>query len=418
MPKTPVNKGFDELVEELDLGHSELGELGVTRMVNPAKVDCERLDRSLPIFRAIGTTDPVGVLEAVCQRAVAMLDNTIAELTRIRERVRAGEEPGSPLIGDRLGWLLQTRMLMRVNESAAWTRTGPRTAGQIIRWLTNIRNTIANGSLSYTCLASDCDPHPTRWAFTFPNRLIIGLCRNFWRPKQGVDAATQLEFQAQTIIHEVAHIYYDLPIEVGRGPGVAECISQFIADFNGSPIDPDFVGSCGPSASEAEEELLDYGRRAEAPTPWPQWPPSRSFNPPPPRTIPTGPFQTFSPCDAVTDDAIKLSLAVDDLKNQLRQKPPNLRQVNNRSDVVRALNRQILARLQQLTYVQAGCSREDLGLLARSVAAMRGRGADADIGSWPPAAFPAAQEPRRAARESLGHLLAWVRRAERKFPRI
>src|SRR5690349_2278401 len=271
MSRRLVNEGFDELVEEHDLGYEELGELSATRMVDPTKVDCAKLNRGLPIFRAIGTTDPVGVLEAVCRRAVEMLDDTIAELTRIRERVRAGEAPGFPLIGDLLGWLLQTRMLMRANERTAWTGTGPRTAGQIIRWLANIRNTIANGQLSYTCLASSCDADPKMWAFSFPNRLIIGLCRLFWRPKREITAATHLEFQAQTIIHEVAHIYYDLPIESGRGPGVAECISQFVADFNQSPIDPDFVGRCGPGASEAEAELLDDGLQAEGPTQWPNW---------------------------------------------------------------------------------------------------------------------------------------------------
>src|SRR5438309_932410 len=88
---------FRDLTEE----EAELfGEIEGARMVDPAKVDCAKLDRSWPIFRAIGTTDPVGVLEKVCRRAVEMLDNTIGELTRIRERVRAGEPPAFPLIGD------------------------------------------------------------------------------------------------------------------------------------------------------------------------------------------------------------------------------------------------------------------------------------------------------------------------------
>jgi hypothetical protein len=214
------------------------------RMVNPAKVDCAKLDRSLPIFKAIGTTDPVGVLEAVCQRAVAMLDNTIAELTRIRERVRAGEPPAFPVIGDLLGWSLQTRMLMSVSDPKAWMGKGPRTAEQILRWLTNIRKTIAGGHLWYTCLASGCNP--TTWAFVFLGRFRIHLCRFFWRPKPGIDTATHLQFQALAIIHEVSHIYYDLNKERGRGPGIPECIAQFIADANGSPINKALVGRCGP----------------------------------------------------------------------------------------------------------------------------------------------------------------------------
>jgi hypothetical protein len=419
--KRPVSEGFDQLVEERDLGSAEFGELPSARMVDPAKMDCSKLDRSLPIFRAIGTTDPVGVLDMVCQRAVALLDNTIAELTRIRQRVRAGEPPAFPLIGDLLGWSLQTRMLMRASDARAWTGTGPRTADQILRWLTNIRNLIASRDLWYTCLASSCDPHPKRWAFVFPGRFRIHLCRRFWRPRPGIDAATHLEFQAQTIIHEVSHIYYDTE-DVGRGPGSAHCIAQFIADANGSPIRREIIGRCGPRGPtphrEAEEEFLDDELQAEGATQWPQWPLSRSFNPPPPQTIPAGPFGTFSPCDVIIDDTTRLSLAVDDLRNLLRQRPSNPGRVNNRSDIVTALSRQIVARLQNLWYVKRGCTRQDLKLFASTVNTMRGGGADSDTGSWPPASSPREQGPRRTAPASLRHLLAWIRRADRNFPRI
>ena len=71
-----------------------------------------------------------------------------ADPTIIRERVIAGDPPAFPLISDALGWSLQTRMLMRVDDAAAWTGSGPRTAEQIIRWLTNIRKTIAGGELA------------------------------------------------------------------------------------------------------------------------------------------------------------------------------------------------------------------------------------------------------------------------------
>ena len=403
--------------------YAEFGELGASRMVDPAKVDCAKLNRSLPIFRAIGTTDPVGVLEVVCRRAVAMLDNTIAELTRIRARVHAGEPPAFPLIGDLLGWSLQTRMLMRAGDPMAWTGTGPRTADQILRWLTNIRKTIASGDLWYTCLASLCDPHPRRWAFVFLGHFRIHLCRRFWRPE--TDAATHLEFQAQTIIHEVSHIYYDTE-DSGRGPGDAECIAQFIADANGSPIDQEFVGVCGPRGPRLEQEFSGdasdtakaYQHSFEEPYQQPQWPSSRSFNPPPAQTIPAGPYKTFSPCESIIDDLTRLSLAVDDLKNQLRQRPSNPGRVGNRSDIVTALSRQIVARLQNLSYVQQGCTKQDMQLFASSVSVMRGPGADSDPGSWPPASSPREQGQRKTARESLRHLLAWIRRADRNFPRI
>jgi hypothetical protein len=400
------------------------GEVDTRRMVDPKKVDCATLDRTFPIFRAIGTTDPVSVLETVCRRAVEMMDNTIAELTRIRERVRAGDPPAPPLISDLLGWSLRTRMLMRAGDATAWTGTGPRTADQILRWLINIRNTISGGGLSYTCLASGCEGHPRRWAFVFLGHFRIHLCRRFWNPE--TDAATHLEFQAQTIIHEVSHIYYETK-DSGRGPGAAECISQFIADANGSPIDEEFVGFCGGRSPGLEHEIsarrrtfatgqLDHD--IEEPYQPPQWPSSRSFNPPAAQTIPTGPYQTFSPCDAIIDDMTRLSLAVDDLKNELRQRPSDRRHVGNRSDVVRAISRQIVARLQNLSYVREGCTQQDMQLFASSVATMRGEGSDLEAGSWPRASSAREQEPRRAARESLRHLLAWIRRAHRRFPQI
>jgi hypothetical protein len=368
------NEEFDESSEERDVGRAGSG--GTGRMVDPAKVDCERLDRNLPIFRAIGTTDPVSVLEAVCQRAVAMLDNTIAELTRISDRVRAGEPPAFPLIGDLLGWSLQTRMLMRADAAAAWTGSGPRTANQIIRWLTNIR-----------------------------------------RPNRGTDAATHLEFQAQTIINRVSHIYYGTA-KTGRGPGSAYCINQFVADANGSPIRPEDIGRCGPGSPALHHEA-ELGEAYDIDEPeWQRWPTGTTFNPPPPQIIPAGPFTTRSPCEAILDDFSRLSLAVGDLKNRLRERPSNPGQANNRSDVVRAISRQIVARLQDLSYIHQACTREDLQTFASSVSVMRGGGADADAGSWPPAGSARAQGARTSARESLRHLLAWIHRAARRFPQI
>ena len=400
-------EGFDDPFEERDVEPAGSG--GTGRMVDPAKVDCERLDRGLPIFRAIGTTEPVSVLEAACQRAVAMLDTTIAELSHIRERVRAGEPPAFPLIGDLLGWSLQTRMLMRVGDASAWTGGGPRTAEQIIRWLTNIRQTIAGGELRYVCLSSRCKTNSR--ALSFRGRLEIHLCRLFWR--------SHLEFQAQTIINRVSHIYYDTKV-TGRGPGSAYCIAQFIADANGSPIRPEDIGRCGPGAPALHHEA-EYEESYDIDEPeWPQWPTSRTFNPPPAQTIPTGPFRTAPDpsCQSIQDDYNELLFAVEGLKSQLRQRPSKPALVTKWSDNVRALSRQIVARLKNLTYVQSGCTRHDLEAFASLVNALRGGGTDSDSGSWPPASTGGEREPRKAARESLRHMLAWIRRAARMYPQI
>jgi hypothetical protein len=238
--------GEDLAYEDERLYHEEQAyeeEGPAAPIVKASAVSCAGRDRKLPIFKAIGTEDPVAVLDAVCRRAVAMLDNTIAEMTRIRTRVAAGDPVAYPLVADLLAWSLENRMLMRVRDRAAWTGRGPRTAEQIVRWLGNVRKTITGGYLKFTCLAAtNCDP--TTWAWVFTGRYRVFLCRRFWHPKPGVDAATHLEFQAQTIIHEVSHIYY-VTEDRGRGPGHAECISQFVADANGSQIDPDFARFCG-----------------------------------------------------------------------------------------------------------------------------------------------------------------------------
>jgi hypothetical protein len=216
-------------------------------MVDPNRVDCAKYNRTYPIFKAIGTTDPVGALEKIAQRAVTMLDSTISELKRVRARIQAGDPIGWPLLGDTFALSLRKRMRIDIDKRLVWTGEGPGRVGLVIRWLSRIRNRIAGGELWYTCLASGCDSGT--WAFIQPPHFFrIHLCRAFWKPKQGVSAADHFEFQAQTLIHEVSHSYYnqtqasDRP---GTGPGVSECISQFVAETNNSPIDKDFINRCG-----------------------------------------------------------------------------------------------------------------------------------------------------------------------------
>ena len=167
--------------------------------------------------------------------------------------------------------------------------------------------------------------------------------------------------------------------------------------------------------SYGEEELS--GGHIEEPYPWPQWPTGRTFNPPL-KTVPTGPYPTSLTCRAVEDDFQRLTLAVGELKDLLRQMPPNLGSIRNRADVVTALARRIVKQLQDLWNVKQGCTRQDMGRFASLVNTMRGGGADADVGSWPKATSPGVLGPRKQARQSLRHLLNWIRRAEREFPRI
>jgi len=244
---------YEALFHETETMSYEYEATMPTRLVSPAKVTCATTNKTYPIFKAMGTTDPVGKLESISRRAWEMLNNTINELTKIKGRIAAGDPPAWPLIGDLIGWALQTRMLMKVDDPKSWTGSGTRNAGLIIRWLTNIRDLIGSGDLWFTCI----DPNgcsSSTWAWVFSNNAAaraaglnlhrIHLCRRFWQAAAGVSAADHFEFQAQTIIHEVSHIYYNTE-DSGLGPGAAECISQFVADANGSPIDPLFATRCG-----------------------------------------------------------------------------------------------------------------------------------------------------------------------------
>jgi hypothetical protein len=163
------------------------------------------------------------------------------------------------------------------------------------------------------------------------------------------------------------------------------------------------------------EETL-YHSELEVPD-WPQWPTSRSLNPPA-GSVSSGPYQTSSTCGAVEDDFQRLTLAVGELKDLLRRTPPDPRAVSNRADVVTALARRIVKQLQDRWYVRQGCTQQDMSRFASLINTMRGRGGDADAGSWPVAKSASVQGPRKQARESLRHLLNWIRRAEREFPRI
>src|SRR5262245_6388316 len=431
---------------------------------------------------AHGVADPIGVLKKARERALDMLDNTIDELVNARRAVCAGATPAPPLLGDITICWLKNGLGVNTDDIRVWTAgtfEPIRSVAEVIRRLVRVRNLIGSSGLRYSCTGALCAPNPAWWAYTTPYDaagnclpgtplMLIRLCRPFWiagtlTNGTPVRADVHAEFQAQTIIHEASHLTHCTGDLRGRTIGAAECLAQFVAATNGSWLDPRFVDLCvgtercraettvfqgessGPGLARRSSKAMRLSgtifrpqnairlkgrpavRRAYETEPELedeyfdepyQWPTSRSFNPPPLQTIPAGPPETFSPCQAIEDDFSRLVLAVDDLKSELRQTPPNPARVSNRADVVTALSRQIVAQLQKLSYVQRGCTRQDMNLFASSVNVMRGGGADAATGSWPPASSATVQGPRRQARESLRHLLNWIRRAERNFPRI
>jgi hypothetical protein len=207
---------------------------------------------------AFGVADPVAVVTRAVARSIEMLDNTIAELVRARTAVCAGAPPAWPLIGDVTADWLRNRLSVCIDDIRVWTAGTfvNRSIAEVIRRLTRVRNLIASNGIRYVCNPGPCNVGetpcpPGRWAFvcisvgtcsTVP--AIIRLCRNFWIAQAGVSAADHAEFQAQTILHEASHLYYCTADTTGSTIGVAECLSQFVAATNGSPIDPTFAARC------------------------------------------------------------------------------------------------------------------------------------------------------------------------------
>jgi hypothetical protein len=207
-----------------------------------------------------GEPDPVGVLRAAVARAIEMLDNTIEELVHARDRVCQGETPAWPLLGDITLCWLQNGLSVNVDDIRVWTAGTfvNRSVAEVIRRPTRARNLIASNAIQYVCggrcnpanPASGCDPDD--WAFVCRPKpcpsgsipAIIHLCRLFWEPAPGVGRAVHAEFQAQTIIHEASHLYHCTEDLRGSTIGVAECLAQFVAATNDSPIDPGFADRC------------------------------------------------------------------------------------------------------------------------------------------------------------------------------
>jgi hypothetical protein len=207
-----------------------------------------------------GVADPIGVVREAIARALEMLDNTIGELVDARSRVCQGEMPAWPLLGDITLCWLRNGLSVNIDDIRVW-EAGTfvnRSVAEVIRRLVRVRNLIASNVIRYVC-GGRCNPAnpasgcvPGDWAFVcLPHPCpagavptIVHLCRNFWVAAAGVDAKLHAEFQAQTIIHEASHLYHCTSDARGSTIGVAECLAQFVAATNGSPLDPNFAGRC------------------------------------------------------------------------------------------------------------------------------------------------------------------------------
>jgi hypothetical protein len=230
---------------------------GLVQALTARRVACNQRN-------AFGEADPFTVVARAVARAVEMLDNTIGELVRARNAVCAGAPPAWPTLGDLTAHWLKYRLGVCIDDIRAWTAGTfvNRSVAEVIRRLTRVRNLIASNGLRYSCGSPSC--RRDLWAFVIVDdaagnclpgtpQMLIRLCRAFWCPAvradgTQVDPAVHAEFQAQTIIHEASHLTHCTgPRLEHRGShtiGAAECLTQFVAATNGSPIDCDFVNRC------------------------------------------------------------------------------------------------------------------------------------------------------------------------------
>jgi N-acetylmuramoyl-L-alanine amidase len=225
--------------------------------VADARVTCASYPRDYPIFTAIGTDDPVGVIRAANEKAIELLDRVIQELEATRSRILAGEPLAWPTVSDQTAAALRVRMLLDPNDAAVWTGTAPGTVAFVVRWLKNIRKTLHEGHLHYMCLDEDCSA--TTWAAAIPGQMRIFLCRQWWRggelkngvvvggnPERPLTDEEKLNNRASALIHEASHVYYSTVDDSGLGLGRADCLEQLIADLSGASIPAAYEESCGP----------------------------------------------------------------------------------------------------------------------------------------------------------------------------
>jgi len=208
----------------------------IQRLVEATRVSCQGYPRTYQIFTSIRTNDPLAVIQSADRRALEMLNNTISELTRVRESIINGAPAAAPLIDDTVARGMRNRLRLNADDRAVWTGRGRGTVELIIRWFTNIRDLLASGRIRYTCLGTLCAAN--WWAYTVGGR-TIHLCRLFWRGSN--------DNRALTLAHETAHLYYGLE-DTGGGAGNAVCLEQFLADANGVGILPEYIGVCRPPA--------------------------------------------------------------------------------------------------------------------------------------------------------------------------
>jgi hypothetical protein len=202
--------------------------------------------------------DAYKVLRQVVANAVAMLDNTIAELTRARDAACRGEPLGWPNLGDVTGCWLKYKLGVCIDDYSVWTapskgKGSSRSVAEVIRRLMRPRDELATNQIKFVCETSPCmkgQKELVAWVrvtdggkcLPKPEQLVH-LCPLFW---------TELKtpYREQVIIHEAVHLTHCAgegkeDEAIAASIGSPTCVAQFVAVTNGKKLDPDEAFPCG-----------------------------------------------------------------------------------------------------------------------------------------------------------------------------
>jgi hypothetical protein len=238
------------VIQQHDISHTDSREMLVQRKVKlrAEKVSCAHYSPDNPIFKEIGTNDPVNQIEIAIERASLLIDKSIEVLQFAQnEMIEKSDSPASEISPEtmKIAIAIYSFFELTPNKAGAehiWKDKGYETVTVIMERLKSAKKILEGGEIFFVCLGKDCDvmkncdpskicintPTPTipgeeikpksevdpiiiktpvvidkikARAYVTSPRYIIFLCKLWWKDMD-------LTERAITLIHEALHIYY------------------------------------------------------------------------------------------------------------------------------------------------------------------------------------------------------------------
>jgi hypothetical protein len=210
---------------------AELGE------VTGRRVSCAKYPRTYPIFEAIGTNDPVAVIDRAETRAIEMLTGVIDELSRTQGEVRAGATLAPPLFSKEFAHAMRTQLRLDVTKKQVWTGKGSGTGRD------------------HCSLVQQCPEDRDRGHLRLPGASVQEEGMGVRAPADTTQDHPPLPLVLDRVTGQPGahdHPRAGAPLlragAYRRRGGQRPCLEQFIADFHGVTILPAFIRACRPPA--------------------------------------------------------------------------------------------------------------------------------------------------------------------------